>query len=210
MPGQYVNYKYTRLAMVLMKCALSSFYLWLMLHAAAIMPELIERWESTFWTSRVKLFIRYRTVFISYKKSELIIYMLVTWVMFCLFRCCRCNFLGSRCISRSKDIPNLDCGTYLSMSPYLMAFAFLWMLSVWRTVVRYSQVIDYTKENNAYLLLCQFFMALAFKLLVLTNFYSTFLRVWMILNVFEKESEENEVVINTHDFGEHLNLFFRV
>ncbi|KAH8275267.1 hypothetical protein KR026_004139 [Drosophila bipectinata] len=207
MPFKYDYYKCTRMVSVLVKCAMASIYLWVMLQAAAVIPCFEVPQEKNYWIYRDRLSMSYSIVD---SIKEVLIYFLVFWMMFHLYSRCRCNFLGSRCISQTKNIQNSKSGLFIFMHPFMLFFIFLWIISMWYVLGKYSVVIDYTTKNGSYTLLYQFIMTVMFKMLVLTNFCSTYMRILAILNLFEEEAKENELLINDHDFGEHLNILFFV
>ncbi|KAH8321535.1 hypothetical protein KR074_007948 [Drosophila pseudoananassae] len=205
---QHVYHKFTRIVSVLVKCAMASIYLWVLLHAVVVIPCVKERWEKRgYWTNRTRLYMSYRSP-LHGRKTEVVIYLLVFWIMFGLYCRCRCNFLGSRCITQNQNIQYSKSGPFRSMRLFMVFFLFMWFISSWCLVGKYPVVIHFAKMNGSYWLYCQFIIALMFKVLVLTNFCFSYMRILAILEHFKEEDEQNEFLINDHDFGEHLNILF--
>ncbi|XP_016972564.1 uncharacterized protein LOC108039902 [Drosophila rhopaloa] len=208
MPGQYTNYRFTRLAMVLLRCLWAILYLWGMMHAAAILPLPVERWESGFWNRKLNYVLSYKSLFDFDFKTESYIHILSIVLLYCLFRCCRCSFIGARYLVAGVDRPHMDYRLLVFKAPYLIAFIVCWVVSTMMTVLGVYVVAERDQSDFTYILYCQFAMALLFKLLVMANFYSVCVRTWAYLKIFEAESDEG--LLNYQNFGDHLNLFFRV
>ncbi|XP_052838436.1 uncharacterized protein LOC128253794 [Drosophila gunungcola] len=208
MPGQYTNYWFIRVVMVLLRCLWAMFYLWGMIHAAAILPVPVECWTPGFWSSKRYYVLGYKSLIDFDIKTELCIHILVNFLMYCLFRCCSCSFLGARYLVGNVNKPHMDYGLLVFKAPYLIAFLVCWVVSTSITVLGVNLVAKQDQSDSIYSLYGQFGIALLFKLLVVANFYSVCLKTWAYLKIFEAES--NEGLITNQNFGDHLNLLFRV
>ncbi|XP_017061992.1 uncharacterized protein LOC108101924 [Drosophila ficusphila] len=208
MPGQYTNYRFTRGTMVILRCLWAILYLWGMLHAAAIIPIPNERWESKLWTKKLRYELKYHTLFDLDGKTEVYVLVLVVVLLYGLYHSCRCSFVGARYLEGRVDKPHLDYRLLVFKVPYLVAFVFSWVFSTGLTVCGALLVALRDQSGHTHVLCCQFAMAILFKLLVLANFYSVCVRTWAYLKMFEAETDEH--MLNYQNFGDHLNLFFRV
>ncbi|XP_017001993.2 uncharacterized protein [Drosophila takahashii] len=207
MPGQYTNYHYTRSIMVLLRCLWATFYLWAMMHAAAILPIPLERWEANFWSKKLKYILTYKSMFEYKMKNEMYIYVMVLVLLYSLFRCCRCSFVGVRYFTAEVDKP-LGYRLLIFKTPYCVSFLYCWAFSIASTTCAIFDVAQLDESGKTHIVFCQLVTALIFKLLVLANAFSVTLRIWGYLKIFEAESAENQLIY--HNFGDHLNLFFRV
>ncbi|KAH8325199.1 hypothetical protein KR074_009554 [Drosophila pseudoananassae] len=206
---QYVYHKFIRIVSVLAKCAMASFYMWVMLHAAAIMPCIKERREKNgYWTYRKRFYLSYSSAFLANSKLEVIIYLLVFWMMIYLYRRCRCNFLGSRCISQTRNIQHSKSGSFMTMHVSFVIYLLIWYTSWYHIIDTYPVVFHFAKRSGSYWLYYQFIIAVMFKIIVLANFLFSHLRIMVILQRFQKQDEQNELLMNDHDFGDHLNVLF--
>ncbi|XP_017124973.1 uncharacterized protein LOC108144529 [Drosophila elegans] len=208
MPDQYTNYRFTRVVMVLLRCSWALFYLWVMIHAAAILPVPVERWTPGFWSSKRYYVLTYKSLIDFNIKTELCIHILANVLMFCLFRCCSCSFLGPRYLVGKVNKPHMNYGLLVFKAPYLIAFLVCWVVSTAITVLGVKLVAKQDQSDSTYILYGQFAIALLFKLLILANFYSVCLKTWAYLKIFEAES--NAGLITYQNFGDHLSLLFRV
>ncbi|XP_043643383.1 uncharacterized protein LOC122613322 [Drosophila teissieri] len=208
MPGQYTNYKYTRLIMALLRSYLSVLYLWGILHLAAIMPFPQETWETTFW-SRTRTFkVAYRTVFNKSLLTEVYIFILVLVVLLNLFDCCHCRLVGVRIWDGGVRMPPLDLRLLVLPIPYIIVLVYCWAITTITTcrgIIYVAQSAEIGKSGKT---VCLLVIGLLVKLLTMANFYSVCIRIWTYLKVLEIGA--NEWLINYYNFGDHLNLFFRV
>ncbi|KAH8420522.1 hypothetical protein KR009_011116 [Drosophila setifemur] len=210
MPDQHDSNVVSRLGVVLMRCGLSVLYLWIMMHASAIFMIPLEYTETGFWVQRHNVSVVYRSLFIICAKSEIYIYLLVALVLNCLYRTCRCSIFGGRLLELDETEVRVDFWVYIYIMPYMAAFLACWFVSTCITFAGLMSVPPLEESVTIIRMYGQFIGALLFKLMILVNFHSTCLRGWTALKIFEIESERLEEVYNYHNFGEYLNMFFRV
>ncbi|XP_016953565.1 uncharacterized protein LOC108026880 [Drosophila biarmipes] len=208
MPGQYINRKYTRSIMVILRFLWAFSYLWAMMHAAAILPIPYERWENNFWSKKRNYVLTYKSLFEFKMKTEMYVHVLVFVVLFSLYRCCQCRLIGARFMLPGLDRPSNKYRLMALAAPYWFAFIGTWTISTLITVWGLILVVKRDESDRTYVLIAQLIIAMLFKLMVLANVYSTVLRIWGYIKIFEKDSIVGQ--LNYNNFGDHLDLFFRV
>ncbi|XP_017069360.1 uncharacterized protein LOC108106653 [Drosophila eugracilis] len=208
MPGQYTNYKCTRLALVLLRCIWAMFYLWGMLHAAAIMPIPYEHLQPGLFTKKRIYIMDYRSLFDFKMSKEISNQALVLLMMFGLFRSCRCSFVGSRNSVPKKDNSGLNYWLLIFQIPYIIYFLFYYAVSILITLYAFLLLVFRDQSDRTLIVACQVLTGMIFKLLVLANFYMVLVRIWAYLNILHVEAAKGKP--NYGNFGDHLNLFFRL
>ncbi|EDV38592.1 uncharacterized protein Dana_GF19536 [Drosophila ananassae] len=178
----------------------SALYLWLLMHAAAIVAIPIERYDSKEWSNYLTFDISYRTLLGFDLKAELYITTLMGSLLYTLCRCCR----------RNMDRPIvLNYRIYIFLAPYLLSFIVYWTIST--GIISYGLFrIVYHSQNNLWIIITQFILGILFKLLIFSNYYSTCVRSRAILKVLETEGPEREAILNLRTHATHLNFFFRL
>ncbi|XP_039482062.1 uncharacterized protein LOC120445614 [Drosophila santomea] len=206
MPGQYTNYKYTRLVMVLLRSYLSILYLWGILHLAAIVPFPHETWETTFW-SRTRTFkVAYRMIF----HNNWLIVILILVVLLNLFYCSHCRLVGVRNLDEEVEgpLPQLNFRLLICPICYIIVFVICWTITTIATCRGIMYVAKSAELGKSGKTVCLLVIGLLIKLLAMANFYSVCIRIWAYLKIFDMSA--NDWLVNYYNFGDHLNLFFRV
>ncbi|XP_037715377.1 uncharacterized protein LOC119550619 [Drosophila subpulchrella] len=187
MPGQYTNRKHTRSIMVILRFLWAFCYLWTMMHAAAILPIPFEQWDKNLWNNKLNYVLTYKSLFEFKMKTEMYVHIMVLVLLFSLYRCCQCSFIGARFLEARVEKPRHNTA-----------------ITVWAIFL----VVKGNESDTTYILICQLVIALIFKLMVLANVLSAVLRICGYIMIFEKDSIVGQ--LNYNNFGDHLNLFFRV
>nr|XP_016930306.1 uncharacterized protein LOC108010020 [Drosophila suzukii] len=208
MPGQYTNRKHTRSIMVILRFLWAFWYLWAMMHAAAIVPIPFEEWDINLWSKKLKYVLTYKSLFEFKMKIEMCVHSMVIVLLFSLYRCCQCSFIGARFLEAGMKKPSDKYYLMAFSTPYCFAFIGTWIYSTMMTVWAIILVVKGDESETTYILICQLVIALIFKLMVLANVLSVILRICGYIMIFEKDSTVGQ--LNYNNFGDHLNLFFRV
>lgn len=93
----------------------------------------------------------------------------------------------------------------LYFGPYLLIFIFCWLTSMYslgQDLVRMSLSVSEIHPDN----MSKIIMAILFKLLILANAIGRCIRSAVILQLFF--DEPGDELRNSHNLGEHYNLFF--
>ncbi|KAH8371270.1 hypothetical protein KR093_006774 [Drosophila rubida] len=194
--------------MVLLRIFLTILYLWLMLFAAAVIPEINRVTTGHLWFKTHETFVQYSSMLSIDGFTVPIVTALILLMLYRLYKCCRCNFFGWVYYTdtiRSGDKVPFDTKLLFYFGPYLMLFLLYWISSVCYIFKILEFCAEPTKNRSA--LYCQIIMSLLFKLLVLSNMLIRCNRCFAILKQFDKETRD--YLLNSHNFGEHLNLFFQ-
>lgn len=209
MPKLTRNQKYVRRFMVLLRCNLALFYLWLMLEAAAIVPVVETQTKSSLFNKTPWYVLACSSLLPFDLYIQLYVSIIIFLVMLRLYQCCRSNLWYTRTheliIGNMKRI-SFSRRLFLYFGPYMLLFLFCWIGSLYLLCMNVLHICLYETNElpiSIYLMLA---FAILFKLLVLTNGLIRMLRVYMVLRLL---NQEVEYLINPHDFGEHLNLFFQ-
>ncbi|KAH8291425.1 hypothetical protein KR054_011669 [Drosophila jambulina] len=203
MPGQYVNSRFSRPLMSLLRCFLSGLYLWAMLHAATIAITTHERWNlGLFWNTRLPDKLVYFDALSQLPGGEFCVLLVVTVVLWSIYIGCGCRLVGSQGAQRIGHKPPLEiidiCGIYMG------GFLGGWIFGTYVTVQQvFLQRPSGTSLDHLY---AQITMALLFKILILANMTSVWLRA--IVRMGEFWVDCNRGNISSLNFGERLSLLF--
>ncbi|KQS62574.1 uncharacterized protein LOC26526164 [Drosophila erecta] len=208
MPEQQTVYKCNRCVMVLLRSYLSVLYLWGILHLAAIMPFPHEIWETTFWSRTRSFKVAYRTILNNDLWAEVYILTLILVVLCNLFYCCHCRLVGVRILDVEVVIPPLQVRLLILPIVYIVVFVFCWTITTITTCLGVVYVTQGDGSVRSGRTVCLLVVGLLMKLLALANFYSICIRTWAYLKILDTGA--NEWLVNYYNFGDHLNLFFRV
>lgn len=197
-----------RLTMVLLRCLISFCYLWLMLEAAAIVPIWQMQSKSSLLNTTRQYVLSCRSLLPGLKHIQFLVIIVILLVLLRLYQCCRSNFLYNRkeelIIGEMKRVTFSWC-LFLYFTPYLILFVLSWITSTYLLCANALQLFRNTKSLPIPIYF-MFGFAIVFKLFVLSNGLQRSLRAYLILKLLDKEVD---TVINPHDFGEHLNMFFQ-
>lgn len=201
--------RYVRRTMVLMRCHLAFFYLWLMLEAAAIVPV----WETQSKSSLLNTTRQYAMSCSSLLPCDMYIQFYVSIVILLvllrLYKCCRSNFWYTRMdeliIGEMRRV-SFSRRHFLHFGPYLMLLVICWIASTYLLCANALKLCLYETNPLPISIYFMFGFAIVFKLLVLANGLVRTLRAYLVLKLL---NEEVDGLINPHDFGEHLNMFFQ-
>lgn len=201
--------KNKRRVMVLLRCFLAFSYLWVMLQAASIVPDLEDQSKNSFLVRKKDYVVTYRTLLPFKLVTQLLVNLIILAVILRLYKCCRANVWfftpDKQMIGHMKRI-RLNRRHFIHFGAYLLLFIAMWIATFCLTYRRIRTVyLNETPEDPLYIY-AQLGFAMLFKLLALANFTDRSLRVYLLLKLFNKEPES---MINPYDFGEHLNLLFR-
>ncbi|KAH8299416.1 hypothetical protein KR044_001261 [Drosophila immigrans] len=203
------NVKTSKVLMVLLRCFLSMTYLWLMLLAAAVIPEISKVTRGHLWFKSHEIYVTYSSMLSLDALTVPIVTGLIILMLFQLFKCCRCNFFGWICYRdtiRSGDKVPFDTRLLIYFGPFLMLFLLYWMSSICY-IVKMLQMLCFESVHNGYIMCSQIVLALLFKLMIFSNVIIRCNRCFCVLKQFDKETRD--YLLNSHNFGEHLNLFFQ-
>ncbi|BFG04247.1 uncharacterized protein DMAD_03261 [Drosophila madeirensis] len=182
---QYVEHKYTRGIMLVLRLVWSFAYLWVMLQAANVVPTV----NKAFFNIRhdiVHLCITAGTVIFLYLISR--------------------SYFYEYCVTNNKRHSS-PYRLLMLIIPYMWLFLFKWIISVFITYWTLGFLIrDYKIDSRDVFL--DIAKVLVFKILVLANFSSIIIRTWALLKILDEEDEEG--IVNLANLGEHLNLFLRI
>ncbi|EDW60884.1 uncharacterized protein [Drosophila virilis] len=206
MPHQlYKSWKYTRFTMCLLRCFLSLSYLWIMLHAAAVVPVVNEHSKWFFWVQHLKFWITYASILTFDAQTQCYVVLVMLMVLFRLYQCSRCNFCNTRDNIRDGGKVPYNKRMLLYFGPYLLLFSFCWLASMYSIGLDLMRII-LNDEIHTDCMYSKIGMAVFFKMLVLANVLVRCVRCGVILHLFADEPDDE--LRNVHNLGEHLNLFF--
>ncbi|XP_022220281.2 uncharacterized protein LOC111072609 [Drosophila obscura] len=204
---QYVEHKYTRWIMLVLRLLWSHAYLWVMLHAANVVPKVNEHLESSgLWSHDHKILLSYKSQIGFSLRGEILFLFKSTGVALFLYLYSRCSFYGY-CVTR-KMWDTFPYPLLMLIVPYLASFLYQWIKSVLITFWTLAILIGICDGDSMRYLFLEFAKVLFFKILVLANFSAISLRTWALLKILDEEPEQG--IVNFSNLGEHLNVFLRI
>lgn len=203
MPLQYVNSRFSLILMSTLRCFWSALYLWMMMHASAIVPIAYERWDTGFfWNSRLPDKLMYKDPLAMIPNAELWILLMIFAVIKSLYVsfCYRPRLLEN--ILQLENQPRLNCAAYI---PYMVSFLGSWLFTTY--VTAHQLAIWSQMDTTSVSVFCHLVMAFLFKILVMANFSSLCLRVYSSMLKHLSEWERGHIL--ELDFGQRLDELFR-
>ncbi|KAH8306606.1 hypothetical protein KR018_011530 [Drosophila ironensis] len=197
-------------AVSVLRLFMTMVYLWVILLAAAVLPVPMASHTVSMFTSEVVMDVRYRLVFVFTPTGQLVVALTITSLLSSLFKCCRCNFADIRILELGDDPIEVTAAIYMHFIPFLMCFYCLWMCTTLLIVMAIARLEDETDTPGVNKLFGHLLYLLVFKILVALNCYSISVRSFAILKVMEREDNLVQSIPNYLNFGEYLNMFFRI
>ncbi|KAH8403778.1 hypothetical protein KR215_002624 [Drosophila sulfurigaster] len=197
-----------KVSMVWLRCFLTVSYLWLMLLGAAVIPELNKVTKGHLWFKSSEIYVTYSSILPFDAFTVPVVNVLIILMLYRLYKYCRCNFLEwiyyNQTVRSGDKIP-LDTRMLFYFGPFLLLFSLYWISSI----CYIFKMIELCLEPipNAYIMYSQIILALLFKIMVICNVVIRCSSGFGILQLFNQEARD--YLINSHNFGDHLNLFFQ-
>ncbi|KAH8356250.1 hypothetical protein KR200_000361 [Drosophila serrata] len=200
MVEQYVNSGYSRAIMSLLRCWWTSLYLWVMMHAGGTLFVVNESWNEGFlWNLRKpdKLFFFDPLSVDTF--GEVWTVVMIAAVLGGVYRTCGCRLVGSGTLGRIGRKPRLQ--NLWFCAPYIGAIGGCWIFSTFLLARHmFTRELSHTSMN----LYAKLIFALLFKILVMANMTSVFLRAYV--KVMELAMNWNRGQTSDLNFGERLRL----
>ncbi|SPP74290.1 uncharacterized protein LOC117587862 [Drosophila guanche] len=193
---QYVEHKNTRGIMLVLRLVWSFAYLWVMLHAASVVPTVNESLESSgLWSHEQTILISYKSLAFFNIRGDIVHLCTTAGMLIFPYLC-------------SRSLHSSPYRLLMFIMPYMWSFLFQWTTSVpmicWTLVIL---IRDYEIDSLRDVFL-EVAKVLVFKILVLANFSSIMIRTFALLKILDEQDEEG--IVNVANLGEHLNLFLRI
>ncbi|KAH8254236.1 hypothetical protein KR032_009038 [Drosophila birchii] len=204
MPGQYVNSRYSRPMMSLLRCIKNALQLWIMIHAASIVIVFQERCHKGFlffWEKRPPAKLTYYDALSMVPASEYLILAMVAAVLRSIYTACGCELVGSQNLGQIGNKPRME--VICVCAPYIGAFLGCWIFSTYAMASQLLMRPPYHPSVNFYTPLI---LGLIFKVLIMANMTSLCLRAYV--RMYELAVDWHRGHISTLNLGERLNLLF--